>query len=449
MRKFLTKFLATGWVATAVYAGAVMMASSGQAQAADVCPRFAAGSTITEPENLFSSQGVLTLNLTYKTRVDGFGNTLFCFMNSDGAQNPTLHVRPGDSLIINFTNALPPSLSSGSRHSMAGMIMTSSVSNTCGAVVMNDASANIHYHGTNTPPTCHQDEVIRTLVNAGQSFQYNLQFPLDEPPGLYWYHPHVHGISEAAVQGGASGALIVDGIENINSAVAGLPTRVLLVRDNLVPGNPTADDVPAWDVSLNYVPVAYPNYTPAIIPIKPLEKQFWRVANMSADTILDIQIQYDGKVQPLQVVAIDGVPTGSQDGTGQGTTMNRNDFLLAPAARAEFIITGPALTVHKAVLLTKNVDTGPDGDNDPLRPLATIQASANAAEPPLKIAAVSAKPHAQRFVGLATTAPTTKRTLYFSEVLSDPNDPNSPTNFYITVDGRHRRCLIPTIRRRS
>jgi FtsP/CotA-like multicopper oxidase with cupredoxin domain len=31
--------------------------------------------------------------------------------------------------------------------------------------------------------------------------------------------------------------------------------------------------------------------------------------------------------------------------------------------------------------------------------------------------------------------PTTHRKLYFSEVLSDPSDPNSPTNFYITVDG--------------
>jgi FtsP/CotA-like multicopper oxidase with cupredoxin domain len=58
--------------------------------------------------------------------------------------------------------------------------------------------------------------VIRTMINSGETFQYDVQFPLDEPPGLYWYHPHIHGISEAAVQGGASGALIVEGIQNIN-----------------------------------------------------------------------------------------------------------------------------------------------------------------------------------------------------------------------------------------
>jgi FtsP/CotA-like multicopper oxidase with cupredoxin domain len=41
----------------------------------------------------------------------------------------------------------------------------------------------------------------------------------------------------------------------------------------------------------------------------------------------------------------------------------------------------------------------------------------------------------QRFAGLAQATPTAKRTLYFSEVLSDPSNPASPTNFFITVDG--------------
>ncbi len=58
-------------------------------------------------------------------------------------------------------------------------------------------------------------------------------------PGLYWYHPHIHGISEPAVLGGASGAIIVEGLENVNPAVAGLPQKLLVIRDNLVPGNPT------------------------------------------------------------------------------------------------------------------------------------------------------------------------------------------------------------------
>ena len=250
---------------------------------------------------------------------------------------------------------------------------------------MSASSVNIHYHGTNTSPTCHQDEVIHTMINSGESFQYDLQFPLDEPPGLYWYHPHIHGISEAAVQGGASGALVVEGIQNINPEVAGLPQQVLIVRDNLVPGNPDpGGSIPSWDVSLNYVPVPSPSFTPAVIQMKTGERQLWRVLNASADTIVDLQLQYDGAPQPLEVVALDGVPTGSQDGTSRGRRMWQGDILLAPAARAEFIVTGPSSSVKNATLMTLNVDTGPDGDNDPTRPIATIRASANAPEPPLK-----------------------------------------------------------------
>jgi len=432
---------------TALACAALCIALAGGVFAAvptEPCPRFAPGSTIVEPEDLFSSRGVLQLNLTYESRIDSSGNTLYCFTNSDGAQSPTLHVQPGDRLMINFRNALPASISTSSRHAMAGMIMTSSPSHTCGALVMTGSSANIHYHGTNTPPVCHQDEVITTLVNAGQSFQYDLQFPLNEPPGLYWYHPHVHGISESAVLGGASGALIVEGIERIAPMTAGLPERLMIVRDNLVPGNPTpGGSIPSWDISLNYAPVPYPDFTPVVIPMKPLEKQFWRVLNASADTILDVQLQYDGKAQPLEVVALDGVPTGSQDGTSIGKPIMENHILLAPAARAEFIVKGPPLTVLNATFLTLSVDTGPDGDNDPQRPLATIQASATAPAPSLSVSRTPGRFYEQRFAGLATAHVIARRKLYFSEVISDPTDPNSLTNFYITVDGQTPTLFDP------
>jgi hypothetical protein len=64
--------------------------------------------------------------------------------------------------------------------------------------------------------------------------------------------------------------------------------------------------------------------------MKPGETEFWRVANASADTIIDLQLQYDGVAQSLQVVALDGVPTGSQDGTMQGQLITQTDILLAP-----------------------------------------------------------------------------------------------------------------------
>jgi FtsP/CotA-like multicopper oxidase with cupredoxin domain len=397
------------------------------------CPRYQAGSTVIEPRNLYSTGGKLQVTFTYQMRVDQYGNTLYCFTTADGEESPTLHVHPGDQLIIHLKNELPKTSSAAT---MPGMTVTGTHSGDCSSNAMDSTSVNIHYHGTNVPPTCHQDEVITTVVNAGDSYDYDLHFPTDEPPGLYWYHPHIHGISEPAVLGGASGAIVVDGIENVNPIVAGLPARTLIIRDNLVPGNPTPGGaIPSWDISLNYIPVPYPSFTPSVVAMKPQQKEFWRVLNASADTIIDLQLQYDKVTQPLTVVALDGVPTGSQDGLRLGEAVVARHILIPPASRAEFIICGPSLKVKSAVLSTLNIDTGPDGDNDPARPVVAIKASNSAVEPSLRIASTSSLPPAERFFGLANMRPTEHRKLYFSEVLSDPSDPNSPTNFFITVDG--------------
>ncbi len=409
-------------------------APAGTATNTAPCPRPPAGSVVTPPPELFSSNGVLNVQLNYFTTVDSAGRTLFCFETLDGRQSPTLHVQPGDTLNFTVTNLVPaPPPGSPTE-------VVSNPSNQCGDMTMTITSLNVHYHGTNTAPQCHSDEIIHTIINSGESFQYSVHFPTDEPPGLYWYHPHVHGIAEAAVQGGASGAIIVGGIANVQPAVAGLPERVLIFRDQPVAGGPApGGTVPSWDVTLNYVPVSYvatpqPGFIPSIIKINAGQKEFWRVANASADTILDLQLVYDGKAQPLTIVGFDGVPVGSQDGTTHGKTVTQTDVLIPPAGRAEFIVTGPGSNVRKATLQTLNIDTGPAGDNDPTRTVAILQKSTSG--PPLPVTeAANGAATAARFAGLAAATPTAARTLYFSEVISDPSDPSSPTNFFITVDG--------------
>ena len=161
--------------------------------------------------------------------------------------------------------------------------------------LMTAASTNLHFHGLTIPPVCHQDDVLNTSVQPGDApFQYRFRIPANEPPGLYWYHPHIHGFSKVQVLGGASGALIVEGIERANKEVAGLPERVLIIRDqdllnpNAPPSksepvmpkmlidrdgdaanNGTGFGKPAKDLSINFVPVPYPDYPPAVIEMKP------------------------------------------------------------------------------------------------------------------------------------------------------------------------------------
>jgi FtsP/CotA-like multicopper oxidase with cupredoxin domain len=419
----------------------------GEARASDAnsCPRPATGSVVTPPPDLWSRDGALNVTFNYYTTLDDAGRTLFCFVTANGLESPTLHLSPGDTLNAMLTNSVPPAPAT------SPIEVVSNSSNRCGAVTMTLTSVNLHFHGTNTSPKCHSDEAIHTLVNSGETFQYSVTIPSDEPPGLYWYHPHVHGMSEAAVQGGASGAIIVEGIANLQPAVSGLPERLLLIRDQNVAGNPqesaSGGPVPGWDVTLNYVPIAYPAEVPAIIQSQSGQQEFWRVVNASADTILDLQLLYDGAEQPLRIVALDGVPLGSQDGTRQGRIVTDTHMLLPPAARAEFIVTAPSHGVQNASFITRNINTGPDGDNDPIRTLATIEITNRLALLPLT---PSPDKHwrlqsPQRFEGLSDAEVTASRSLYFSELLSDPSDPNSPTNFFITVDGAAPTLFDPNL----
>lgn len=387
------------------------------------CPRFSAGSTVKNPPALYSKGGSLTVNLSYNTTTDADARPLYCFTTPTGEESPTLHVHPGDRLIVNVKNNLPKGAPA---HAMQ---MSTNAALVCGAATMDASSVNIHYHGTNVSPTCHSDEVIHTLINSGETFTYNIAFPANEPPGLYWYHPHVHGIAEVAVQGGASGAIIVDGIENLQPAVAELRERVLIVRDQTVAGKPAPGGaVPSWDLTLNYVPIAYPALTPAVIRMGRGQREFWRVVNASADTILDLQVLFDGAPQTLLIVALDSVPVGSQDGTHQSKLIPVTNLRLPPASRMEFLLTGPSASVKSAQFMTQAIDTGPNGDNDTARTLATIVGS-DAGDGADSLPIVSGPPWKPRFQDLDTAPVTKQRKLYFSE-----ND--TQTQFFITVDGQ-------------
>lgn len=408
-------------------------AATPAARASTSCSRPAAGSLVTPPQERYSSNGVLSVSLDYYTALDQKGRTVFCFVTPDGADAPTLHVKPGDVFKLAVTNRVPK-----------GMFMEA-LKTSCGASAMYDSSLNVHFHGTLVSPQCTKDDVIDTVINSGDTFQYTINIPADEPPGMYWYHPHVHGIAEAALLGGGSGALIVDGIESFVPKLSGMPQRVLLFRDqNTVdaidpPGSQDAQGttVPTWDVSLNNVPISYSPTVPskpALIETKAGQEELWRVANASADSILDFQVLYDGVPQTLQVVGLDGVPAGSQDGTRKGKPVKRTSIAMPPAARAEFVLQPPGPGVRLAVVKTLTIDTGPVGDSVPARTIAVISNSANGTALPLL--GPAQKSWAQRFENLDAQPVSARRSLYFSEILSDPTNPSGPTDFFITEAGK-------------
>jgi FtsP/CotA-like multicopper oxidase with cupredoxin domain len=166
------------------------LALVGMAQVSGCPTRPAAGSVVADPQILSSTNGALTLTLTIANSVGSDGIMKYCYLFGDGtSEAPTLMVNPGDVLTINLINSLTSSAAAEMPpefHIMAGM-----GSSACGGGNMTSSASNIHFHGLNIPPVCHQDDVISTSVAAGSPpFQYKITIPSNEPPGLYWYHPH-------------------------------------------------------------------------------------------------------------------------------------------------------------------------------------------------------------------------------------------------------------------
>jgi FtsP/CotA-like multicopper oxidase with cupredoxin domain len=331
---------------------------------------------------------------------------------------------------------------------------------------MTSSSTNLHFHGLAVPPVCHQDETIKTVIQPGDPpFEYRIQIPKNQPPGLYWYHPHVHGYSEEQLLGGASGALIVEGMEQAVPRVAGLPQRVFVIRDEKMPPPSKSEKAdpnrPTKQLSINYVPVPYPKYPTAVIKMKPLEQQFWRVLNACADTYLDLGVEFGDKRQSVSIVALDGIPLRYGEPGARDYAPQHSDVFLPPGARAEFIITGPPMGVS-GLLLTNHVYRGAEDDSGPVigkdssqpalrtgqddvdaaRPLATLIASTDDPTPGF-VGPASVPALKQTASSLSSVRPVRKRTLYFSERLVRPGDPGSPTLFFITEEGHSPAVFDP------
>jgi suppressor of ftsI len=327
---------------------------------------------------------------------------------------PVIRVSPGDTLKITYVNDLPRP--SGGQCSVGPcMNMT-----------------NLHFHGLGVSPKAPADDVLDMIAMPGQTLEYVVHIPLNQPPGLYWYHTHPHGESEQQAVDGMSGAIVVEGIERYARRVRGLPERILILR------GPAIGKDASGQAALKKVEAAVSGCGNSEIPervftmngdlrptinIAPGEQQFWRIVNASADRYADVRL--DGS--PWEIVALDGMPLAYHN---PGHSVRTADhILLSPASRLEAIVTGPPAGTN-AALRTRCVDTGPDGDPTPSMVLADI-APAPSSSPLQKIAVSDRRPpsHRQpRLTSLESSAPQfvatfteDKKTFYINGQRYEPN----------------------------
>ncbi len=401
--------------------------------AAQCPPRPDAGTVVKDALSLSSVNGVLSADLTMKHSVDEAGYTHYCYIYDTAkgeAESPTLRVNQGDNLLLDVKDRIDIDDSAGMMEMPPGK--------TCGdGGMMMLSSTNVHFHGLNIPPKCHQDDVLTTLIQPGKpAFKFNIQIPANEPPGLYWYHPHVHGFTEFQVNGGAAGALIVSGMEALHPEVAGLKERVFVIRQQyLVPWVPGP-----YQLTINYQLANSPSFPSPIIKMKPNEKQFWRVANATIQDFTPLQVWFNGEPQKLELIALDGYPLPK--------SRMQDTILLPPAGRAEFIVQAPPQN-NEAIFISLGYSTGPTGNPDLEQQLGRIDVSAEGEEATETAHEAGTKPvepaaHVATgsimFADLGSQKPTAQRKLYFSEEFGGTN---GPIQFYITVNGQKQKVFEP------
>lgn len=315
-----------------------------------------------------------TLALTLHAGVTRDGKDAFFFNGQPVA--PTLRLSPGDQLKVTYINDLP-----------------AQAKESCAISPCMDMT-NLHFHGLEISPDAPQDDVLSMMAAPGESLSYTVQVPKDHPPGLYWYHTHPHGESHRQALDGMSGAIVIEGMESYFPEVAALPERVLVVRGRSIVGDPHSAELKQRVALSSHDSGSETEATEEIftvngavrpqIAIAPGERQFWRLVNATADRYLDVQLEG----QPLKIVAMDGVPIAERD--PEHRTRVADHVLLPPAGRLEAIVTGPTVTTQ-AYLISRCVDTGPDGDPNPAMILADI-ASQPAEKTALRVSRSSVKP---------------------------------------------------------
>jgi suppressor of ftsI len=295
------------------------------------------------------------------------------FSYAGKTEPPLIRVSPGGTIQVRYVNNLPV-------HS----------DEKC-ALGPCENMSNLHFHGLHVSPQSPQDDVLTMMAMPGQVLNYRVDIPFDAPPGLYWYHTHPHGESARQDLDGMSGAIVIEGIDRYYPELRDMPERVFVVRDRVIDDGDDRKkireqvEIPrdrcgtSTEQNLERVFTINGAIRP-LIPIRPGERQFWRIVNASPDRYADIQLGG----QQLEIVALDGMPLSYHD-RNQGTR-RVDHILVAPAGRVEAIVTGAGA---RTTFSTRCVDTGPDGDYNPAMVLADVVSSPQAAEPERKMPALS------------------------------------------------------------
>ena len=278
------------------------------------------------------------------------------------------------------------------------------------------------YRGGTKPKMAHPG-----LVYTDKPINYDIYIPKNHPSGLFWFHPHVHGLSLNQISEGMSGLITIGSPNDYlgdRQGRYGLHNDVkvhhLLLKDIqlLKDGSVFSQEEPEFcdpDPSPNH-PVR-PGWCPGVVvssdegstdyrggrwifsvsgQVFPSETitgkgEVWRIASGSGSRGYSLVVRDDdtGELLPFQVLSIDGVSIDSTGRDNSGFAAKVGDRIrqvpcaaphgagwkshpicasslkMMPSARAEIYLPSRIGSSRHATFMTQSLSTGPDGDDWP------------------------------------------------------------------------------------
>jgi FtsP/CotA-like multicopper oxidase with cupredoxin domain len=213
-----------------------------------------------------------------------------------GIPGPTLRVQPGDVLSVQLSNSL-------------------------------DQPTNLHVHGLHVSPEGAGDNVF-VVVNPGAAFDYEYRIPADHPPGVYWYHPHHHGMVADQIFAGLYGAIIVEDPEPLPVSTE----RVLVISDTTVDGGGNVVPASRMERILGREGelILVNGQSNPELTAGPGQRERWRIINACVARYLSLRLNG----QQVQLLGMDSGRYPAPSAV--------EELFLAPGNRADLLVTTAA-----------------------------------------------------------------------------------------------------------
>jgi suppressor of ftsI len=335
-----------------------------------------------EPPVLQSQNGILkaTLDMAQGPALIAGQQVLNAETYNGLYPGPTLKVNPGDVLNVTIKNDL-------------------------------STPTNLHTHGLHVSPIGNGDNVFLE-IDPGQSFEFHIPLPPDHPEGLYWYHPHHHGVLDQQLFSGLAGLIVVGNVDGGFPEFSGLAQRVMSLKNTEIgsDGMLTAPPPPGIQTQQLFTINGQLNPT---LTMAPGESQVWSIANTGNDSFYDIRLD----AHKLYVIGEDGEPLQHVRAV--------DSLVMPPGKRYTFIVQGDTTGTYH--FRTAGFNNG-DVFIFPPATLATLVVQGRPDEPKLLPDQLSSVNN--YFRDLRNVPVAANRQLVFAEDLMNPN------NLMFTVNGQ-------------